>query len=253
MPQPKLVKSVYRLHLSLFRELNDIHIFLSHTLPLLDETALKYRAIKSTMDKTFKVPSRFGKYGITRRTPKEIAGLFEKFAHRELHANLLLVCVSRFEFFLNDVLRLFMNTFPEKLSVGLKGGDSSKQVPISVIVDATNIEEARRSVAESRLQGVFYAEPKDYLAYFKSIAGVDISQKLFNSFVETKATRDLIIHNDGDINALYLRKSKKRARGKLGDRIPLDDEYFEQCISVMKSISSEIENQVRAVHDAPKT
>src|SRR5450756_590039 len=101
MPQPKLVKGVYRLHMSLFRELNDIHIFLSHTLPLLDETALKYRAIKSTADKTFKVPSRFGTSGIARRTPKEIAGLFEKFARRELHANLLLVCVSRFESFLN--------------------------------------------------------------------------------------------------------------------------------------------------------
>lgn len=253
MPQPKLVKRIYRLHLDLFRELNDIHIFLSHTIPLLDETATKYRAIKSTEDKTFRVPSRAGKTGIAKRTPKEVASLFEKFAERELHANLLLVCVSRFESLLNDVLRLFLNTFPEKLSVGLKGGDSSKQIPISFVVDSTTIEEARKSVAESRLQGVFYAEPKDYLAYFKNISGVDIPEKLFNSFVEIKATRDLIIHNDGKINALYLRKSDKCARGEIGDRIPLDEEYFGQCISVMKSISSEIEKQVRAVHEEPKT
>lgn len=253
MPQPKLVRRVYQLHLGLFRELNDIHIFLSHTLPLLDETATKYRTIKNTKDKTFRVPSRVGKTGIAKRTPKEVASLFERFAQRELHANLLLVCVSRFESLLNDVLRLFLNTFPEKLSVGPKGGDSSKQIPISTVVEATTIEEARKTVAESRLQGVFYAEPKDYLAYFKSIIGVDIPEKLFNSFVEIKATRDIIIHNDGKINALYLRKSDKCSRGELGDRIPLDEEYFEQCISVMKSISGEIEKQVRTTHEVPET
>ena len=101
--------------------------------------------------------------------------------------------------------------------------------------------------------GVFYAEPKDYLSYFESITGVVIPETLFLSFVETKATRDLIIHNSGKVNDLYLRKSGKSARGKPGTIIPLNEDYFGNCISVMKSISDEIDKQVSAKYEKVAT
>lgn len=246
VPEPKLLKRVYNLHLDLYRELNDIHIFLSHTLPLLEDTVERYRSIRSTTDKSFLVPSRFGRKGVAKRTPKEIAALFERFAQRDLHANILVACISRFESMLNDVLRSFLAGYPEKLTVGLKGGDSGKQLPISVVVEAETIAEARKLVADSRLQGVFYAEPKDYLAYFENITGVKIPEKTFMSFVEIKATRDLIIHNNGTVNDLYTRKAGKAARAEVGEIIPLDEQYFASAISTMKAISSEIEKQVRA-------
>lgn len=253
MAKVKITKRVYGLNKSLFRELNDIHIYLSHTLPLLDRMAERYRSIKSSSDKRFIVPSRIGKKGIAKRTPEEVASLFEKFAQRELHANLLLVCVSRFESFLNDVLRAFLSEYPGKLSVGLKGGESERQFPVSFIINSTTLAEAQSAVAESRLQRVFYAEPNDYLSYFESITGVVIPETLFLSFVETKATRDLIIHNSGKVNDLYLRKSGKSARGKPGAIIPLNEDYFGKCISVMKSISGEINKQVSAKYEKVAT
>jgi hypothetical protein len=219
-------------------------------LPLLNETADKYRTLKNSGDKAFAVPpSSASKRGIAKRNPKEIAALFEKFSRRELYANLLIVCVSRLESMLNDVLRIFLAEYPQKLSVGLKGGDSNKTLPISVIVDAKTINDARKAVAESRLQGVFYSEPKEYLSYFESISGIKIPEDLFLSFVEIKATRDIIIHNDGKVNELYIRKSSNNGRAKLREVIPLDEEYFASCITAMKSISKEIEKQVRAKYE----
>ena len=108
MAQVEIVTRVSKLRIGLFRELNDIHIFVSHTMLMLNDLAKNYRARKSVEDRPFRVPSRMGKKGIAMRTAKEVADLLERFAQREMHANHLLVCVSRFEAFLNDVLRIFL-------------------------------------------------------------------------------------------------------------------------------------------------
>lgn len=192
MPDPRLAKKIYNLHLALYRELNDIHIFLAHTLPLLAQTTERYGAMKSKVDKTFLVPSRQGKKGIAKRTPKEVATLFERFSKRDLHANLLIACVSRLESLLNDVLRAFLAKYPAKLSVGLKGGESSKSIPISLVIEADDIDDVLGSITDTRLQSVFYAEPKEYLGYFETITSVKLPEASFLEFAEVKATRDLI-------------------------------------------------------------
>ena len=248
MSDPRLVKKIYTFHLALYRELNDVHIFLSHTLPLLVETSERYASMNGTEDKSFRVPNRQGKKGLAKRTPKEVSTLFERFATRDLHANLLVACVSRLESLLNDVLRAFLTKYPAKLSIGLKGGDSSKSVAISVVIEADDITDVLGSIADSRLQGVFYAEPKEYLGYFESVCGVKLPEKSFLEFVEIKATRDLVIHNNGLANDLYVRKAGSLARAKTGQPVSIDEAYFGSAISTMKGISSEIDKQVRAAH-----
>lgn len=248
MSNPRLVKKIYDLHLALYRELNDTHIFLSHTLPLLGVAAGRYKSMTSKSDKTFVVPSREGKKGMAKRKPQEMAELFQRFASRDLHANLLVACVSRLESLLNDVLRTFLTRFPGKLSLGLKGGDSSKSVPISVVIEADDRDEILAEIVDTRLQGVFYAEPKDYLAYFENVTGVSLPEKSFLEFVEIKATRDLVIHNNGLANDLYVRKAGKLARAEAGKPIGVEEAYFSSAISTMKNISSEIQKQVRAAH-----
>ncbi|MFA6063380.1 MAG: hypothetical protein WC736_12380 [Gallionella sp.] len=248
MSDPRLVKKVYNLHLALYRELNDIHIFLAHTLPILVETTARFQTMKTKSDKTFLVPSRQGKKGLARRTPQEVSKIIQRFASRDLHANLLVACVSRSESLLNDVLRAFLTKYPTKLTVGLKGGDSSKSVPIAVVIAAKDIDEVLSSIIDTRLQGVFYAEPKEYLSYFESITGVKLPEESFLKFAEIKATRDLVIHNNGLSNELYARKAGTLARAENGEPVEIDEVYFSAAISTMKSISSEIEKQVRASH-----
>ena len=246
MADSQLKKRIYKLHLALYRELNDIHIFMAHTIPLLKETTDRYKAMPGKADKPFLVPSSKGKKGIAKRTPQEVASIFESFANRDLHANMLVSCVSRLESMLNDVLRAYLSKYPEKLSVGLKGGESAKTVPIATVIEAEDIKELHRTVANARLQGVFYAEPKDYLAYFENITGVKLPEPTFLAFVEIKATRDIIIHNDGIVNELYKKKTGDLSRAQVGETIPLDETYFASSISAMKAISSAIDKQIKA-------
>lgn len=246
MTDSQLQKHIYKLHLALYRELNDIHIFMAHTIPLLKQTTDRYSAMPGKADKPFLVPSSKGKKGVAKRTPKEVASIFENFANRGLHANMLVSCVSRLESMLNDVLRAYLSKYPEKLSVGLKGGESAKTVPIATVIEAEDIKELRRTIANTRLQGVFYAEPKEYLAYFENITGVKLPESAFLSFVEIKATRDLVIHNDGIVNELYKKKAGDLSRAEVNKTIPLNETYFASSISAMKAISSAIEKQVKS-------
>jgi hypothetical protein len=43
---------------------------------------------------------------------------------------------------------------------------------------------------------------------------------------EAKATRDLLVHNNGVVNKIYMRKAGINARAKIGERIPLSGTYL---------------------------
>ncbi len=156
--------------------------------------------------------------------------------------------VSRFEFYLSDVIGQYLRFFPKKLSIGPKGGDSGKQVPIQLLVDAEDLEELRDEVIDLRLQTIFHAEPKEYCTYFNAVSELGISLDDFGHFFEIKATRDLAVHNSLMVNDLYLKKAGDRSRGELGDKLKVRRDYFEEALSAMKTLSNTIERTTREKH-----
>ncbi len=248
-----LVERIYQRHLRLYRELNDIHIFVSKTVPLLASAAKASAANVSDVDDdlTFWVPGKHGKNGVAKRNPKELTSLFKRFSKNELYENLLVSSVSRFEFYLSDAIGAFLEHSPKKLTVGPKGGDSGKQVTVQLVVDSNSLEDLIRDVIEQRLQAIFHAEPKEYFTYFNAVSELGITQEQFGSFFEIKATRDLIVHNSLRVNELYLKKAGELGRGKLGEKLEVNKEYFEQSISHMKTLSSAIEKATREKHAQP--
>jgi hypothetical protein len=51
-----------------------------------------------------------------------------------------------------------------------------------------------------------------------------------------KASRDIIVHNSGIANHLYIAKSGKKARARLGDRLQINRAYFEGARHTMKRL-----------------
>lgn len=245
-----LVEKIFQRHRRLYRELNDIYIFVSKTVPLLAAAAKVSASADGDPDdaRLFKVPGKHGKAGVARRNPKELTSLFDRFAKNELYENLLVSSVSRFEFFLSDVIGAVLKHSPKKLVIGPKGGDSGKQVTVQLVVDADSLEELIDDVIEQRLQSIFHAEPKEYCTYFNAVSELGITQGKFASFFEIKATRDLIVHNSLRVNDLYLKKAGNLGRGKLGQKLEVDKEYFEKSISHMKTLSTAIEEAISAKH-----
>lgn len=245
-----IVEDIYRRHLRLYRELNDLHIFASRTSPLLKAAAEEHKGefIDPDEDIAIPVPGKNGRRGIAKRNATELSALLKRFANEELFANLLVTAVSRFEFYLSDVLGEYLRRSPEKLLRGPKGGDSGKPVALQSIIDANSLEELYEELIEQRVQSIFYAEPREYCAYFNAISELGISEKTFEAFFEVKATRDLIVHNSLLVNELYKKKAGSLSRGEVGDRLKVKKDYFEAALSTMKTMSGTIEKLTREKH-----
>ena len=93
---------------------------------------------------------------------------------------------------------------------------------------------------------LFYAKPATQFEYFVQVIGVEVSEDIKSRWIELKATRDLLVHNSGKINELYLNKSNSSARGALGDIVTIDKEYFEGSISTVKALVGKISSQLQA-------
>lgn len=196
-------------------------------------------------DLVFRVPGKKGRIGTAKRSPTELSSLLNRFANQELYENLLVSSVSRFEFYLSDVIGEFLRNSPKMLVVGPKGGDSGRQVPIQLLVDAQSLDKLLDEVIDLRLQAIFHAEPKEYCTYFNAISELGLPAEDFGQFFEIKATRDLVVHNSLVVNELYLKKAGNLGRGELGVKLKVRRDYFEASLSAMKTLSSSIERLTR--------
>lgn len=231
-----LARKVYRLHTALVRKVNDVHIFVQQSFPMLEEARCNYEASTHKKDRRYYVPA-VGRKKFARRKDRELKEIYDRFLCRELFENLIVTAISYFESFLFAVLQLVLLAHPKKLTLNVRGMDIKKEIPLDILLDTDNREDALREVIERQLSSLSYATPKAYLEYLNSITGVDTSDPAFLDYVEIKATRDVVIHNSGIINDVYLSKVGNRKRGEVGGRLVINDQYFNHCIATLKRLS----------------
>ncbi|MFV1439719.1 MULTISPECIES: hypothetical protein, partial [unclassified Phaeobacter] len=165
----------------------------------------------------------------------------------------IIVAVSLTEDYIAEVVRLILEAYPKKLTLSQKGGaplGQSKSISLSDLLDYSSMEDLIEDQVEKRVQDLLYASPKQYAEYISAVAGVEIGERLIQEYAEVKATRDLYVHGDGKVNELYLKKAEQLARGKLGEKLVVDSEYFDHSIRVMKEIFTAIFKGLREKYSA---
>jgi hypothetical protein len=70
-------------------------------------------------------------------------------------------------------------------------------------------------VIRKQLVTVFYGSPERYFEYIENVLSIQIEKELKDTFAEIKASRDIIVHNSGIANEIYVGK-----RGMLCSKIP---------------------------------
>jgi len=176
----------------------------------------------------FEVPSVRGDFVSTVRDKTKIIRLLGEAVDEGLPKQFLISAVAITENY--DLLRLVLRAFPYKL----KGQD--KKVDLDLVLDSVDIDDLVSRIIERQIHSVFSAGPKKYFQYIENTLSIQIPQLSKERYAEIKATRDLLVHNDGVINETYVRKAEKLARGKVGDTIPVDEMYFDPAIRTMKKI-----------------
>lgn len=148
--------------------------------------------------------------------------------------------VSIIEDCITTSLREALKATPQKLALSVDGEKIDKNIPLSLILESGSLESLLDGLISSRVLNVMYDRPLNYFKHLKAITGFEISNSMQTAFIEIKASRDVLVHNQGFVNSLYLEKTGSSARGKLKQKLIFDDKYFAMSMGVMKQIALEI-------------
>ncbi|MGD1824738.1 hypothetical protein A203_05425 [Chromobacterium violaceum] len=180
-----------------------------------------------------KVEIRKGKVS---RSPEQVVAIINNAVGFELNYSVFVYLVAHMEAFFNDVLYELLCYDNRRLKTRVKGIDFEAKIDVNDLIDAEDKDDLVCQVVRRQLISVFYASPALQMEYFQKITGVELSDDLVSSWIEMKAARDIIVHSLGVVNELYVRKSGNKARGNIGERVLIDDEYLDSGMAVMKSI-----------------
>lgn len=117
------------------------------------------------------------------------------------------------------------------------------------LVTAPDKDRLLQRMFSDHLDNVFRQRPSVYLAYIVKIIGVR-DDPSFLDYYEIAATRDLIVHNNCVVNALYIEKAGKKARAALGEKVEVNQDYFDGVIAKLKKVSGAIKRDVEKKYGA---
>jgi hypothetical protein len=138
------------------------------------------------------------------------------------------------ESFVFDFLRLLLTNDPRHLA-------QKKQIEVGVVLAAADKDAIVWLIVERELNELKYDRPRAWFDYLNRIVNLGCpTQDEIERVAEMKAARDLVIHNAGIVNAIYLDKAGSKARYALGETVVIDRAYFDDGWKLAKGLVDDI-------------
>ncbi|MBA4191506.1 MAG: hypothetical protein C0467_26300 [Planctomycetaceae bacterium] len=145
-----------------------------------------------------------------------------------------------FEGFLTDFIRAWLRSYPQNLA-------STEPVPVDVILEAKDKLEITDFLIDRAIVGLLYKKPADWFAYFEKRLKLGCpSAAEIERLAEAKATRDLLIHNRGVVNEVYIAKAGTLARFAVGQFIDLPEPYHQDIWELLLKVVAEMSDAIIA-------
>lgn len=190
---------------------------------------MKDDAFVSSRD--FQVPSRRPDKTVF-RTAEAVREVFTEAVGSKIYWATLIYLVSLAEHAFLDLARKFLLHDPRRFLID----NGSKKIEAKMIVDAGNFETLLEQMADLILHDLSYQKPADQMKYFEKVFGISFRQELAAQWFEIKATRDILVHNGGMANGIYIQKAGSQARVACGEMLPIDRKYFHHVVVTLKSL-----------------
>jgi hypothetical protein len=230
--------AIYKRHIRLFRYLNDAWIFTKLMRPELKQRAAKLLASKSKAKKSYPVP-KGDRTVASKRRDSDIGEIFKAQYERGIFETNIVSIVSRVEAFIQDCIFIAIQDQPKKLAIIAEKGS----IPLDLFFEYSDRDDLLETYIALRCQDLMFGKPTEYLAKSAKVLSIEIDDEVAQSFIEMKASRDVIIHNRGSINQLYVEKAGRNARGTVGEELVVDARYFEHVIVSAKRLSGAIQRE----------
>jgi hypothetical protein len=252
-------KAIGGLRTSHQRSLNNMYIWCSIAIRALKDSLENEKFISATRFKVpsktrVKAPARIRHKTVSRDSDK-VREVITKASDQDLYVSVFVFAVAQMEAFLNDLISAALRFDNRRLKTRVQGIDHTKRIDIEEVVDCATKEDLIDSIIQKELTALFYASPSQQFEYLHRVVGAEVDEAVKNAWIEFRASRDLIVHNSGIINSIYLSKCGPLARGKNGESVQIDEAYFSYAIAVMKSLigqsTSSLQRSLRGVTKLP--
>ena len=113
---------------------------------------------------------------------------------------------------------------------------SGKKIEYSVIVAAQTKEEIIEAMIEKELNDLKYKNVEGWFSYLENlVSDCKISASDVGHIIEAKATRDLLVHNAGVVDQVYLKKAGEFARFRIGENAVVGGPYTRDMWKLLSS------------------
>ncbi|MCH7621197.1 MAG: hypothetical protein IH870_04795 [Chloroflexi bacterium] len=146
-----------------------------------------------------------------------------------LYQNALVALVSSGEWFLSQLLHAEFNQFPDSAGV------EERPLKLKELQEFASIDEARQYLIDLRVEEILRGSFDDWMLFFKSHFKLEMGyvNNSVGQLVEICQRRNLIIHNGGYVNEIYLSKVAKefQCESPLGTSVEVSVEYLSDAIA----------------------
>lgn len=145
--------------------------------------------------------------------------------------------LSVFEDFVFDLLRLWLTAYPGKLH--------KKQIELEAVLAAGGIPAVLQAVIDRELNSLKYERVAAWFDYLGRLVTVPPPPaEELAAVAEMKATRDVLVHNNGVVNATYVAKAGGKGRYAVGDLMELPDPYVRLSADALRRLIAAVGDAV---------
>lgn len=149
-----------------------------------------------------------------------------------LYSGSLMLLVTYFENLISKIMKEDMKLHPERMSLEMK------QVPFSMLEKADELSDIKDMLIEEEVTSLMYKSLDSWLDYFSRKVKLkqNYIKKVQGKLEEIIARRNLIVHNEGKVNSIYLNvvKAEERENIKRGDVLEVNKEYLYNAIDIIE-------------------
>lgn len=141
--------------------------------------------------------------------------------------------VSIFESWLFDLLRHLLSD-KNRLN-------KNRKIEVVEITNSSSLEDLLSKVIESELNEIKYKKPTDWFTYLNKFVDINLpTTEEIEKISEIKASRDVLVHNEGISNSKYIEKSGKFTRAPEGKELCFDHNYVYESWRVLNKVIAEV-------------
>lgn len=141
--------------------------------------------------------------------------------------------ISTFEVFFFDLLAIWFCAKPDLLE--------DRPLNLSMVLAAQDKSEIIQNVVDEAVNKFTYQSPVQWFKKLSKLFDYNcVSDIEIQKFAEAKASRDILVHNQGIVNERYLFKAGENKRFEIGERISVSEAYFEETQNLLKSMIQKI-------------